>query len=50
MPLQQAIIGNFHGSDKWVPLTTIDNQTLRDTELAKQCLNGANINRLTKLN
>ena len=49
-PELQEILGDSNGSEKWLRLAAIANQTSRDPELAKRCLNRAYVNRLTKLN
>jgi len=49
-PELQAILTNYSGSEKWMRLTAIANQTSRDLWFAKRYLNPAYINRLTKLN
>jgi len=47
-PKLQEILGDSSGSEKWLQLTAIANQTSRDPELAKRWLNRAYVNRLTK--
>jgi hypothetical protein len=49
-PELQEILSDSSGSEKWMRLTAIANQTSRDPGLAKRCLNLAYVNRLTKLN
>jgi len=49
-PELQEILSDSSGSEKWMRLTAIANQTSRDRGLAKRCLNLAYVNRLTKLN
>jgi hypothetical protein len=49
-PELQEILSDSRGSEKWMRLTAITNQTSRDPGLAKRCLNLAYVNRLTKLN
>jgi hypothetical protein len=49
-PKLQAILSDSTGSEKWMRITAIPNQTSRDPGLAKRCLNLAYVNRLTKLN
>jgi len=49
-PELQEILSDSSGSEKWMRLTAIANQTSRDPGLAKRCLNRAYVNRLTKLN
>jgi len=46
----QEILSDSSGSEKWMRLTAIANQTSRDRGLANRCLNLAYVNRLTKLN
>jgi len=49
-PELQEILSNSSGSEKWMQLTAIANQTSRDPGLAKRCLNLTYVNRLIKLN
>jgi hypothetical protein len=49
-PELQEILSDSSGSEKWMRLTAIANQTSRDPVLAKRCLNLAYVNRLTMLN
>ena len=45
----QEILTDASGSEMWMRLTTIANQTTRILWLAKRCLNRAYVSRLTKL-
>jgi len=49
-PELQEILSDSSGSEKWMRLTAIANQTSRDPGLVKRCLNLAYVNRLPKLN
>jgi hypothetical protein len=46
----QEILSDSRGSEKWMRLTTITNQTSRDPGLAMKCLNCPYVTRLTKRN
>jgi len=49
-PKRPEILSNYSGSEKWMWLSVIANQTSRDPGLAKRCLKRAYMNILTKLN
>jgi hypothetical protein len=49
-PELQEILSDCSGSEKWMRLTVITNETSRDLGLAKRCINLPYVNRLTKLN
>jgi len=49
-PELQEILSDSSGSEKWMQLTAIANQTSSDRGLTKGCLNRAYVNCVTKLN
>ena len=48
-PEHQEILTDSTGSEKWMRLTAIANETSRDPVFAKRCLNLADVNHLTNL-
>jgi len=49
-PEFQEILTNPNGTEKWIPLPAIVNQTSRDPMFAKRCLNCTYVNHPSRLN